>query len=148
MIAIPGRVITCFSLLLAGCGVEPAARTVAKENEQSTAAIAKLRAENTELRRQLGAEKVHVQVLRENRDLQEAKARATAASSGGGAGATPPTRSVAMCYKDYCPCDPPQGGPDSVLCDQLEEGIRPEVDLMIAGRGMREARRQLATGDY
>lgn len=50
---------------------------------------------------------------------------------------------VDMCYKDYCPCDPPQGGPDSVLCDQLEAGIPVEVDMMIAGRGMREGRRQL-----
>jgi hypothetical protein len=50
---------------------------------------------------------------------------------------------AAMCYKDYCPCDAPQGGPDTVLCDQLEEGIEVPIDLMIAGRGMREARRQI-----
>lgn len=52
-----------------------------------------------------------------------------------------------MCYKDYCPCDPPQGGPDTVLCDQLEEGRPVQVDMMIAGRGMREARRQLEEFD-
>lgn len=52
------------------------------------------------------------------------------------------------CYKDYCPCDPPQGGGDSVLCDQLEEGQDPDINLMIAGRGMREARREMDTGDY
>lgn len=52
------------------------------------------------------------------------------------------------CYKDYCPCEPPQGGPDQLLCDQLEEGIEVDVQLMIAGRGMREARRQLQETDF
>ncbi len=53
-----------------------------------------------------------------------------------------------MCYKDYCPCDPPQGGPDQIICDQLEEGIDVPVEMLISGRGMREARRQMAEGDY
>lgn len=47
------------------------------------------------------------------------------------------------CYKDYCPCEPPQGGADTLLCDQLQEGIPVDIQLMIAGRGGREARRQL-----
>lgn len=59
--------------------------------------------------------------------------------------APPPSRYPSMCYKDYCPCKAPQGGPDMILCDQLEQGIDPAVDLMIAGRKMREARRQVAT---
>ncbi|MCP3729279.1 hypothetical protein M9978_02460 [Sphingomonas sp. MG17] len=54
----------------------------------------------------------------------------------------------AMCYKDYCPCEPPQGGPDTVICDQLEAGIDVSIEMLIAGRGMREARRQISEGDY
>ncbi|EQB13259.1 hypothetical protein [Sphingobium lactosutens] len=63
---------------------------------------------------------------------------------------TPPTkvRSVAMCYKDYCPCEGDQQGMDTVLCDQLEAGVDVDVRMMIAGRGNREVRRQLETGDY
>jgi len=60
----------------------------------------------------------------------------------------PTKAAVAMCYKDYCPCDPPQGGPDSVLCDQLEAGEDVAVDSMIAGRGMREARRQIQASGF
>lgn len=60
--------------------------------------------------------------------------------------AKPPA--VAQCFKDYCPCDPPQGGPDMVLCDQIEQGIAVDPQLMIAGRGMREARRQIATAEF
>jgi hypothetical protein len=55
-----------------------------------------------------------------------------------------PSRYPGMCYKDYCPCDGPQGGPDEVLCDQLEQGSDPSADLMIAGRKMRQARREVA----
>jgi hypothetical protein len=55
-----------------------------------------------------------------------------------------PSRYPGMCYKDYCPCEGPQGGPDEVLCDQLEQGTDPSADLMIAGRKMRQARREVA----
>jgi hypothetical protein len=55
-----------------------------------------------------------------------------------------PSRYPGMCYKDYCPCEGPQGGPDEVLCDQLEQGSDPSADLMIAGRKMRQARREVA----
>lgn len=141
--------IILLTALLSGCGAEPAAVTAAAHKlEQARKTIVALQTENTELKRQLGAEKVHVQFLRDTRDQEDAERRRTAVSSEDGVSGSAPVRAVAMCYKDYCPCDPPQGGPDSVLCDQLEEGIRPEVDLMIAGRGMREARRQIATGDY
>jgi hypothetical protein len=58
-----------------------------------------------------------------------------------------PSRYPGMCYKDYCPCKEPQGGPDMILCDQLEQGTDPSVDLMIAGRSMRQARRQRASGN-
>lgn len=47
------------------------------------------------------------------------------------------------CYKDYCPCEPPQGGPDQLICDRLEEGLSVDVEMMINGRALREARRQL-----
>ncbi len=136
--------------LLAGCGVEPAAVTAAaKEKEEAQKTIATLRADNAELKRQLGAEKVHVKVLLDSRDREDAALHSTAATGlVADAGASAPVHSVAMCFKDYCPCEAPQGGPDSVLCDQLEEGIEPDIQLMIAGRGMREARRQMATGDY
>ncbi len=56
--------------------------------------------------------------------------------------------SLNMCYKDYCPCEGEQGGPDMPLCDQLEQGIQPPIDLMIAGRAMREGRRQLEASGY
>jgi hypothetical protein len=52
------------------------------------------------------------------------------------------------CYRDYCPCDPPQEGMDSVLCDQLEAGLNVPIESMIAGRGFREARRQAAELGY
>ncbi|MFZ5701801.1 MULTISPECIES: hypothetical protein [Pseudomonadota] len=55
---------------------------------------------------------------------------------------------VDLCYKDYCPCEPPQGGPDMQACDMLQAGIPVDDRMMIAGRAMREARRQIATGDY
>jgi hypothetical protein len=57
-------------------------------------------------------------------------------------------RSQSACYKDYCPCSQPQEGMDSVLCDQLEAGVQVPIESMIAGRGGREYRRQMATGDY
>jgi hypothetical protein len=62
--------------------------------------------------------------------------------------ANAPELSLNLCYKDYCPCEPPQGGPDQILCDQLEAGIDVDVQLMIAGRGMREARRQIDASRY
>lgn len=52
------------------------------------------------------------------------------------------------CYKDYCPCEAPQEGMDTLLCDQLEEGLEVDVQLMIAGRGFKEARRQAAEFGY
>ena len=61
--------------------------------------------------------------------------------------APPPSRYPSMCYKGYCPCKTPQGGPDMILCDRLEQGNDPAVELMIAGRKMREARRQMAAGN-
>jgi hypothetical protein len=62
--------------------------------------------------------------------------------------AAPPPEAIPKCYKDYCPCDAPQGGPDMLFCDQLEQGIVVPVDQLIVGRSMRETRRQLATQDY
>lgn len=52
------------------------------------------------------------------------------------------------CYKDYCPCEQPQEGMDSVLCDQLEAGLDVPIESMIAGRGFREARRQASELGY
>lgn len=45
-----------------------------------------------------------------------------------------PGRPVAMCYRDYCPCQPPQYGTDMILCDQLRRGVQPEERHMIIGR--------------
>ncbi|WP_373487473.1 hypothetical protein [Blastomonas sp.] len=53
-----------------------------------------------------------------------------------------------LCFKDYCPCEPPQGGPDMLLCDMLETGQPVDEQMLISGRAMREVRRQLDTGDY
>jgi hypothetical protein len=51
-----------------------------------------------------------------------------------------------MCYKDYCPCTGPQGGPDEVLCGQLEQGQEPALELMVTGRKLREERRKTTDG--
>lgn len=48
-----------------------------------------------------------------------------------------------MCWQGYCPCDPPQGGPDSFLCDRLRAGLPVDDEQMSIGSGMREARRQI-----
>lgn len=53
-----------------------------------------------------------------------------------------------LCYKDYCPCEQPQEGMDMILCDQLEEGLDVPIELMIAGRGSRESRRQMRELGY
>jgi hypothetical protein len=58
------------------------------------------------------------------------------------------TKYPGNCYKDYCPCEQPQEGMDSVLCDQLEAGLDVPIESMIAGRGFREARRQAAELGY
>jgi uncharacterized coiled-coil protein SlyX len=57
----------------------------------------------------------------------------------------PPSQYPSMCYKEYCPCKPPQGGPDKDLCRQLEQGQDPAVELMIAGRKLREERLQITS---
>jgi hypothetical protein len=47
-----------------------------------------------------------------------------------------------LCWEGYCPCDPPQGGPDQLLCDSLRRG---EVDakMLSVGKSMRDVRSQL-----
>lgn len=99
------------------------------------------------LQRDLAAEKALVAAMR-NVEAAEVRARQSTPPVATPANDEPATQAVAMCFKDYCPCDPPQGGPDTVLCDQLEAGIEPDIQSMIAGRGMREARRQLADMGY
>ncbi|WP_301090102.1 hypothetical protein [Sphingomonas sp.] len=94
---------------------------------------------------ELAAEKAEVAVLRDELRSNVQKSEPSALTEPLAGKSSSP---VEMCFKDYCPCDPPQGGPDTVICDQLEQGIPVDIQLMIGGRGMREARRQMAEGDY
>lgn len=87
-------------------------------------------------------------VAKFERDQQRAKLTPTVGDNTVATERYRPGSEVAMCYKDYCPCDPPVEGPDMPLCDQLGEGIQPDVELMIAARAMREARRQIEAADY
>lgn len=50
---------------------------------------------------------------------------------------------VKMCWQDYCPCDPPQGGPDKFLCQRLRAGLPVDDEQMSGAAGLREARRQI-----
>jgi hypothetical protein len=115
-----------------------------------------------QLERDLAARDAEIDTLKELLVEERVKPRQTVtaavadkATGGGSLGnaaqaqpvaAPAPSRYPDMCYKDYCPCKGPQGGPDEVLCDQLEQGTDPSADLMIAGRKMRQARREVAAG--
>jgi len=48
-----------------------------------------------------------------------------------------------LCWEGYCPCNPPQGGPDQLLCDSLRRG---EVDpkMLSVGKSMRKARADMS----
>ena len=48
-----------------------------------------------------------------------------------------------LCWEGYCPCDPPQGGSDQLLCDSLRRG---EVDpkMLSVGKSMRKARAEMS----
>lgn len=52
-----------------------------------------------------------------------------------------------LCWESYCPCNPPQGGPDQLLCDQLRIG-KVEPEMLSVGKSMREVRRQIAETDF
>lgn len=103
------------------------------------------RAKTKQLRLELAAEKAEIAAMEQ---VYTSRPRPAAAPPAVEPTPTVSKPAVEMCFKDYCPCDPPQGGPDTVICDQLEQGIPVDIQLMIGGRGMREARRQMAEGDY
>lgn len=122
-------------LFLGGCGQPARSPDVAGEVAvhdiaKATAAgeVERLRGEVADLKRKLA---------RKERETKPAHARKIADRGARRGGAT-------MCYKDYCPCDPPQEGMDSIICDQLQSGIAVAPETMIAGRGSREYRRQAA----
>jgi hypothetical protein len=48
-----------------------------------------------------------------------------------------------LCWQDYCPFEPPQGGPDKGICRQLRAGIAVDDQMMSAGAMMRDARAQM-----
>ena len=50
---------------------------------------------------------------------------------------------VELCWQDYCPCDPPQGGPDAGLCRMLIAGMHVDQEILAAGAMARDARQQL-----
>lgn len=47
-----------------------------------------------------------------------------------------------LCWEGYCPCQPPQVGPDQLLCDQLRMG-NADPRMLSVGKSMRETRRQI-----
>lgn len=49
----------------------------------------------------------------------------------------------ALCWEGYCPCEPPQGGPDQLLCDALRRGDA-DPKMLSVGKSMRETRRQIS----
>lgn len=61
-----------------------------------------------------------------------------------GAEATPQS----LCWQDYCPCEPPQGGPDEFLCRRLRAGLPVDDEQLSIGAGMRDARRQIDEFDW
>ncbi|WP_422058637.1 hypothetical protein [Sphingomonas sp.] len=129
-------------LLLAGCsgGEEIPDANLVNEIESLRSELMDRDAEISNLKVALNEE-----IARRRGSAPEA---ISAGKLGSGSRDQPTRERPAMCYKDYCPCDPPQGGPDQIICDQLEEGIDVPVEMLISGRGMREARRQMAEGDY
>jgi hypothetical protein len=48
-----------------------------------------------------------------------------------------------LCWEGYCPCDPPQGGPDQLLCDSLRRG-EIDVKMLSVGKSMRNARAEMS----
>lgn len=48
-----------------------------------------------------------------------------------------------LCWQDYCPCEPPQGGMDEMLCRRLRAGLPVDDEMMSAGAGFRDAREQM-----
>ncbi|MFO1256258.1 MAG: hypothetical protein U1E37_11420 [Sphingomonadaceae bacterium] len=61
------------------------------------------------------------------------------------AGRDKPVAAAELCWEGYCPCDPPQGGPDQLLCDALRRGDA-DPKMLSVGKSMRETRRQI--GEY
>ena len=53
------------------------------------------------------------------------------------------SKHASMCWEGYCPCKPPQGGPDQLLCDQLRMG-NVDPQLLSVGKSMRATRREIA----
>ena len=51
-----------------------------------------------------------------------------------------------LCWEGYCPCEPPQGGPDQLLCDQMRRG-EGDPELLSVGKSMREVRGQISEYD-
>ncbi len=48
-----------------------------------------------------------------------------------------------LCWQDYCPCDPPQGGPDAFLCRRFRAGLPVDEDQLSIAAGMRDVRKQI-----
>ena len=54
-----------------------------------------------------------------------------------------PVATAGVCWEGYCPCEPPQGGPDQLLCDALRRGDA-DPKMLSVGKSMRETRRQIS----
>ena len=48
-----------------------------------------------------------------------------------------------LCWQDYCPCEPPQGGPDEGICRHLRAGMQLDAETLSAAAMMRDGREQL-----
>jgi hypothetical protein len=48
-----------------------------------------------------------------------------------------------LCWQDYCPCEPPQGGADAMLCRQLKDGQNVDGEVLAGASGMRDVRKQM-----
>ena len=48
-----------------------------------------------------------------------------------------------LCWQDYCPCVPPQGGADAGLCRMLRAGLYVDPQLLAGAAMQRDARKQM-----
>ncbi len=53
-----------------------------------------------------------------------------------------------LCWQDYCPCEPPQGGPDAGICRAFKAGVHVDEGLLAGAAMMRDGRRQMESGNY
>lgn len=75
----------------------------------------------------------------EQREQRQAVAAREAAAE-----PVPEPKPADLCWQDYCPCEPPQGGPDEFVCRRLRAGLHVDEEQLSLAAGMRDARQQMA----